>query len=112
MIYRSTFFYSIVTAGLGIALFHTKYQVMKVENMLSSTHKELLKTEEAIHLLHAEWAYLNDPKRLKMLASKHLKMDKTTPLQMVSLESDESKAEISGNAMMKDPIVIKWQNQQ
>jgi|LNAP01.1.fsa_nt_gb hypothetical protein len=112
MIYRSTIFYLIITAGLGIALFHTKYQVMKIENMLSNTHKDLLKTEEAIHLLHAEWAYLNDPKRLQILASKHLKMDETTPLQMVSLESEDLKEKISGNTMIKDPIVIRWQNHQ
>jgi hypothetical protein len=110
MIYRSTLFYLIITSGLGIALFHIKYQVMKIENMLSSTHKELFRTEEAIHLLHAEWAYLNDPKRLKRLASKHLKMNETTPLQMVSLESDDLRVKISGNAMIKEPIVIKWQD--
>ncbi|MBL0941191.1 MAG: hypothetical protein IBJ00_00425 [Alphaproteobacteria bacterium] len=112
MIYRSTLFYLLLTSSLGIALFHIKYQVIKLENMLSSTHKELFRTEEAIHLLHAEWAYLNDPKRLKILASKHLKMNETTPLQMVGLESEESSVTISGNDMIKDPIVIKWQGPQ
>lgn len=111
MIYRSTLIGLIIATSIGMSLFYVKYQVLGLEGELSNIHQEIFKTEEALHLLRAEWAYLNDPARLKVLASKHLKMDAATPLQMISLQTSGSNMNLPGGTGLAEPIVVRWQNQ-
>lgn len=56
----------------GYGLFHVKHRVQNLKRDLYETQRQLKENREAIHVLKAEWAYLNQPSRLKKLASKHL----------------------------------------
>lgn len=81
---RAVLIYSAIFILLGIILFQVKYTVLDLENMHKQLRRDIAQEYEAIHVLNAEWAYLNDPARLKTLAAKHLSLAPITGQQLVS----------------------------
>ncbi len=71
---RSTILWFLIATCLGIALFLVKHEVQQREEQLASLHREILASQEAIHVLEAEWSYLNRPDRLEALVRRHLNM--------------------------------------
>ena len=61
---------AVAIAALG--LYHMKYEVQRLEADLGIEHQSILKHQEAIHILKAEWSYLNQPARISDLAKRHL----------------------------------------
>ena len=57
---------------LGVALFLIKYEVQTREEQLAALQREILANQEALHVLEAEWSYLNRPDRLESLVRRHL----------------------------------------
>src|SRR3546814_1582941 len=51
------------------AMFHVTFKVDEVAADLHGLDRQILKEREAVHVLEAEWAYLNDPARLEELAT-------------------------------------------
>jgi hypothetical protein len=72
---------------LGLALFHMKHVVEKQERKLKDTTQQVGQVKESLHVLKAEWSYLNEPQRLQKLNEKHLKLEPLDPSQVVSLPS-------------------------
>lgn len=70
-------------AVLAIGLYLVKYSVQDVQRNVASLKKELASEKESLHLLHAEWAYLNRPDRLRRLADRHLDL---TPIDSRQIE--------------------------
>jgi hypothetical protein len=56
----------------GIAVFSVKAAVAGLEEELLRVRKEVAHDQEAIHVLNAEWSYLNQPTRLAELAKRYL----------------------------------------
>ena len=52
----------------GYAMFHMSFEVEKLELQLSDLNRKALNEQEAIHVLRAEWSYLNRPDRLSELS--------------------------------------------
>src|SRR3546814_6940138 len=59
----------VLAGGAGYAMFHVTFQVDQVTAELHGLDRQILKEREAVHVLEAEWAYLNDPARLEELAT-------------------------------------------
>lgn len=59
----------LVAAALG--LYGVKYKVQDVKDEVAALSQKLREEKEALHVLQAEWAYLNRPARLQALAGKH-----------------------------------------
>ncbi len=59
-------------AALSMVLYLVKYSVQNIQRDVDFARSELAQEKESLHLLKAEWAYLNRPDRLQRLASKHL----------------------------------------
>lgn len=57
---------------LAVGVYLVKYSVQDVQRELAARKTELATEKETIHLLNAEWAYLNRPDRLRQLADRHL----------------------------------------
>ncbi len=76
---------AVVIAALG--LFQVKYEVQRLEEALQSEHRAILKDQEAVHVLKAEWSYLNQPARLSELAVRHLGMAPLSVEQIVVFEA-------------------------
>lgn len=92
---RSTLLFVFVTVLIGLGLFQLKYQVMTLEQQYRHTRKQLKESEEAIHVLKAEWTHLNEPKRLQELSEKHLKIEPIKAAQFVSFKQVMGNSEVS-----------------
>ena len=85
-----------VLAAASIGLYVVKYRVQALETDLTDTAKTLRAEREAIHVLEAEWAYLNRPDRLAELAARHLNLAPVSARQIRDLNSLPFRPERSG----------------
>ena len=86
---------AIAVAALG--LFHVKYQVQRLESDLTQIQREIQDQQEAIHVLKAEWSFLNRPARIADLATRHLGLepmaaDRFTPIGDLPRRAKDLKA--------------------
>lgn len=58
----------------ALILFQIKQEVRGLEQEIARTQREILQDQEAVHVLEAEWSYLNSPARIAALAERHLGM--------------------------------------
>jgi len=82
MIRISAIVWVVVLALLGIGLFQVKYNVQSKERELREVRRQIETNYNAIHVLDAEWSYLNDPLRLADLTRRHTGLVPTTPGQI------------------------------
>lgn len=82
-----TILWACLAACIGVGLFFIKHEVKDQEHRLESLNEEIQRNQETIHVLRAEWSYLNDPARLRSLSEKHLGMHPVMPSQVATLES-------------------------
>ena len=86
MISRATSVWLALALGVGFGLFQLKYQVQGLEDKLARLNRQILESEEAIHVLNAEWSYLNRPERIEGLARKYLALQPTAGKQFGSFD--------------------------
>jgi hypothetical protein len=82
MIRISAIVWVVVLTLLGVGLFQVKYNVQAKERELREVRRQVEANLSAIHVLDAEWSYLNDPLRLADLARRHTDLAPTTPAQI------------------------------
>jgi cell division protein FtsL len=58
----------------ALILFQIKQEVRDLEQQISTANGEILRDQEALHILEAEWSFLNNPARIAALAERHLGM--------------------------------------
>jgi hypothetical protein len=83
----ATVLWSCLAGMMGSALFLIKHEVKDLETRLTAVHREIEQRQEDIHVLNAEWSFLNDPVRLQDLAQRHLGMRAMAPTQMATLNT-------------------------
>lgn len=72
---------------MGLLLFSIKHTVQHQEKHLKEIQNKIRQTQESIHVLKAEWAYLNEPIRLQKLALKYTDLQPLQPLQIIQWEN-------------------------
>lgn len=87
MIRVSVLVWTIILAFLGVGLFQVKYNVQAKERELREVRRQIEANLTSIHVLEAEWSYLNDPLRLADLARRHTELLPTTPAQIGDIAS-------------------------
>lgn len=87
MMRGATILWGILAAVAGTGLFMLKYEVQAQEQRLTNLRKEIADTQESIHVLKAEWSYLNDPSRLREQAERHLGLHPLKPSQIATIAS-------------------------
>jgi cell division protein FtsL len=85
MITRSGLIWCVLALGAAVAAFTVKYEVRDLEDELAATQSAIADGREEIHVLKAEWSYLNRPERLAELAGRYLDLSPMGPGQMASL---------------------------
>ena len=86
MIGRGTLLWLALAIVAGAGLFHVSYRVQSLEEELTRVNRDILREQETIHLLHAEWSYLNEPTRLAELTRRHLTLAPLAAGQMMRIE--------------------------
>ncbi len=77
----------ITLAGVSGALYKLKYKVQNLDRESLALQRQILAEREAIRLLDADWAYLNQPDRLQVLAERHLTLGPIDPRQFAMVAS-------------------------
>lgn len=84
---QTTLLFGVLAIGLALVLFGVKYEVQDVEEELARLDQDIANERRSIHVLRAEWAYLNNPDRLRGLAKAHLDLQPLAPEQLGSFAS-------------------------
>ncbi len=71
----------------SVGTFHLKYRVQAQEQELTRLDRQIQRDRDAIQVLHAEWAHLNDPARLSDLARRHLDLAPVAGVQIVTFDA-------------------------
>ncbi len=71
---------------LAAFLFAVAEDVERQEAALEKIEREILKEQRALHVLKAEWSYLNQPARLGELAERHLDYGPLAPERLVTFD--------------------------
>jgi hypothetical protein len=87
MIARTTFLWLLLAALAGYALFQVKYQVVTLEEELVRLNTATLREQNQIHVLEAEWSYLNQPQRLEELNERFVHLKPINPVQYAGIAS-------------------------
>ena len=86
MIRHTTLLFLLLAGALSVALFSIKYKVQDLEQELAFLNKSIYQERQSIHVLKAEWSFLNNPERLGGLARRHLNMVPVKPSQLATLK--------------------------
>lgn len=82
MIRGATIMGLLVGTLLAVFVFAIKYDVQDLESEYNTLNRSIEREHQAIHVLKAEWSYLNEPERLRDLAEMYLGHSDVTYLQM------------------------------
>lgn len=82
----------IATVSLCVSLFFLlafsslimKNKVQELEKELNTINNNIQEDIKAIHVLKAEWSHLNNPTRLRKLASKHISLNPIQAEQIIN----------------------------
>lgn len=69
---RLTILAVLIVAAVSIGLYEIEARVREVSRDLASLNAELVREQQAIRVLRAEWSYLSQPSRLQALAKHYL----------------------------------------
>ncbi len=61
-----------LASGAGAALFHVSYDVAELDDRLATLNRQIVADQETVHVLRAEWSFLNQPARLEELSGRYL----------------------------------------
>lgn len=73
-----------LVAAAAYAMFHVGFQVERLESNIAALNEKSAAEREALHVLRAEWSYLNRPGRLAKLSEQllpHLQPPRTGQLR-------------------------------
>ena len=73
-----------LTCLVGFGMFVMKNQVQNLENELASINRNIEEDVKTIHILKAEWSHLNNPPRLRALATKHISLNQVKAEQIIN----------------------------
>ncbi len=91
MMRLSTLVWLSLVGAMIAGLFHLKYEVIGLEKRLVSAKRVTRVNQEAIGILHAEWAYLSRPGRLDHLLRKRVDLMPLTRRQVTTFDRLERK---------------------
>ena len=82
--FAMTWLMAVIVAALG--LFYVSHRVELLEGELTREQRAIVEHQEAIHVLKAEWSYLNRPERIADLARRHLALIPLSADHVVSIQ--------------------------
>jgi len=83
MIRATTVFWVLLAVFAGVSMFVVKHQVRSLESDLQRLERAIVAEQEEIHVLAADWSYLNQPARLDGLGRRLIGLVPTTAAQLI-----------------------------
>ena len=78
----TTLLWMLLLACGFFGLYTVKYRVQAIKAEVAATERQLLEEKKNLHVLEAEWSYLNRPERLARLSDKYLVVGSLTGEQL------------------------------
>jgi hypothetical protein len=85
MIRLSTLLWIALAGAVGFGVFQLKHEMQALEDELFRLNRSIMAEQQAIHVLKAEWSYINQPDRLQALVKRHLDLEPVRPAQLGTL---------------------------
>lgn len=79
----------ILLAFSVFGLFQVKFKVQQLHREVNELKHQLDHEKDSIHVLKAEWSYLNKPERLTRLSEKFLELEKVKSGQVLPVKHGE-----------------------
>ena len=96
---QATVILALLFAGASLGLYQIKYKIQSLNQDLAGIQDAVRIEQDEIHVLEAEWAYLNRPQRLAQLSGKYLSfLRPVSPSQIVSFDALPLKADREGRS--------------
>ena len=86
MINRASLVWMLLAIAAGVGLFLLKYEVKAMEEQLAGINGATFRNLEAVHVLEAEWSYLNRPARLEDLGRRLLSLEPIEARQTAAID--------------------------
>jgi len=86
MIRLGTFVWLAILTMIGVGLYQVELGVLAKQAELKQIKAKIDANRDAMHVLDAEWSYLNDPSRLADLARRYTDMVPVMPTQVAGFE--------------------------
>jgi len=83
---KSTLFWLVIIFLAASGLYRVKYQVRDIRKETSRLEASIKNEYNSLHVLRAEWAYLNRPDRLQRLSERYLELKPFSAIQMMPEE--------------------------
>ncbi|MEI7669959.1 MAG: hypothetical protein WCJ33_07745 [Pseudomonadota bacterium] len=83
----STIIWIVILVFGAFGVYMVKYQVQDLKKEIALTEKSVAEEKKNLHVLHAEWAYLTRPERIKKLSEKYLDVKPLKGQQITELTS-------------------------
>ncbi len=83
----STIFWMFVIVLGAFGLYLVKYKVQALKDEIAETETKITEERDSLHVIEAEWTYLNRPERLQALAGKYLALKPVAGEQLTELEA-------------------------
>ena len=77
----------VLFAAMATGMFVIKNEVIALENDLERINAKIKEDQNALHVLKAEWTYLNDPTRIRNLSEHHVHMKPLRGEQIISFSA-------------------------
>jgi hypothetical protein len=103
MIRPTTLIWMGLAGAVGFGLFQLKHEVQALEDEMFRLNRSIVAEQQAIHVLKAEWSYINQPQRLQALATRHLDLQPMKPAQLGDLADLPKRGEEPPTAFAKAP---------
>ncbi len=95
----------VVAAALG--LYRFEIHVRQLDHELASLNRSIQRSQQAVQVLQAEWAFLTQPERLQSLALKHLDLVPTLPVQIGAITAIPEKGPVLVQDLIAKPAFSK-----
>ena len=76
----------LLTVLIGTGTYWVSHEVESLEKQYAEIQSDILAEQESIHVLEAEWSYLNNPERIERLSNEYLSLAQIEVLQMASID--------------------------
>ncbi len=107
----ATFLWLGVTAAVAFGVFMVSYEARHLGDERDALSREISANQQAIHVLEAEWSYLNRPERLQTLAARYLDLEPIAGSQLVGLDTLPRRAPDEAPAQADETLPVLKESQ-